>query len=92
VNHTHAMLPAERVEMASCVDRFLDKAKITDPEEREQFHASGLRYRQEPTEAHLEYAETHSITSYYMDGTLIEQYYNGTTNQQVTQLESRCGY
>jgi len=92
VVHTHPIMPTERVKVASCVDRFLDKARITDPEEREQFHESGLRYSQEPSERDIEYAKAHNITSYYLDGTLIEQYYDGTTNQQVTKLESRCGY
>jgi len=92
VVHTHPMFPEERVKETSCVNRVLDKAGITDPDIRSQWHASGVKYRQEPSRADLEYAKEHTITSYYMDGTLIEKYYDGTSNQQVTQLESRCGY
>ena len=92
VIHTHPMFPTERIKEASCVNSTLDAAGITDPDIRSQWHEWGVEYRQEPSEADKKYAKEHKISSYYMDGTLIEKYYDGTTEEQVTELQSRCGF
>lgn len=90
--HTHPMFPTERVKVASCVDRTLDAAGITDTDIRTQWLSIGVRYNQEPSRSDLAYAKEHKITSYYLDGTLIEKYYDGTAEQQIADIKSRCGY
>ena len=96
VIHTHPVFPAERIKVESCIDRFIEEEGIIDPDIRDQMRdqllQTGLMTWQEPSRYDLIYSETHKITSYYMDGTLIEKYYDGTNNTEAYEVYSRCGY
>jgi hypothetical protein len=94
VIHTHPMIPddGERIMVSSCIDRALDEQNITDPELREYYHEVGLLYESGPTTNDIIYAKTHSITSYYIDYTQIEKYYNGEKNEVTDDDYDRCGF
>ncbi|MCC5914522.1 MAG: hypothetical protein JJU46_09125 [Balneolaceae bacterium] len=96
VIHTHPAFPTERIKVESCIDRFINRRGITDLEARNQLRdqllQTGLMMRQEPSEQDIEYSKAYQITSYYMDGTLIEKYYDGTNNKESDDVYSRCGY
>ncbi|TVR32076.1 MAG: hypothetical protein EA390_05610 [Balneolaceae bacterium] len=96
VIHTHPIYPSERIKVESCIDRFIEEEGIEDPEIRDQMRdqllQTGLMMWQEPSRYDLIYSETHTITSYYMDGTLIEKYYDGTINTEAYEVFSRCGF
>jgi hypothetical protein len=93
VIHTHPMIPddGERIMVSSCINKALDKANITDPELRDYYHEVGLIYESGPSDRDMTYAKTHSISSYYMDYSQIEKYYDGTQNEITNDVHDRCG-
>lgn len=76
----------------SCIKSNLDRLGINDAETRQKWLKRGLKYYPEPSKADKKYAQRYAVDAYYYDLTLIEQYYDGTTKKNISNIKSRCGY
>lgn len=92
VIHTHPNLPGEMITATCYVEMYIELFDITDPDKKAELYENGVPPGSGTSHADLRYAESHSITAYYMDGEKIEKYYDGPTKKIVYEVEDRCGY